>query len=98
MRPDLVMEIGRRAVVVSTRAAIRSDHLMAGVDDSRILGRVKAHPDDRHRWGLENVSDTAWIARSEGGEEYTVAPGYTIELQAGMKVRLDSAVVIVRVP
>jgi eukaryotic-like serine/threonine-protein kinase len=98
MRPDLVMDIGRRTVVVSARAAIRSDHLMAGVDDSRILGRVKAHPDDAHRWGLENVSDTPWISRAEGGEEYTVAPGYTIELQAGMRVRLDSTVLTVRVP
>jgi hypothetical protein len=97
-KPDFLLEIGRRKLAASPFATIRSDHLKLGVDDSQVIGRVRRHPRERHRWGLTNGSDMTWTVRYHGGDQILVRPGETIELLEGLRVRLESAMVVVRVP
>ena len=97
-KPDFVLEVGRRRLAASVFATIRSDHLKLGVDDSEVIGRVRRHPREPRRWGLSNVSKKAWSATYHGGGQIPVEPGATIELIDGMRVRLESAMVVVRVP
>jgi eukaryotic-like serine/threonine-protein kinase len=96
LRPDFVLQVGRRKVAVSTLATLRSDHLTLGVDDSMVIGNVRRHPREPQRWGLENVSDRAWSATYPGGSQVGVEPGTTIEIVDGLRVHIGPAVVTAR--
>jgi len=54
------------------------------------VAEVVPNPNDPSVLGLKNHSTIAWKATLPGGEERDVAPGRSIRLAAGTKVRFGS--------
>ena len=95
-KPSYLLEVGRRRVAVSELATLRTDHFGVGIDAATDIGRVRAHSREADRWGLENVSGESWTALYAGGHQVTVAPQSTIDLAAGLRLRVRSDLVTVR--
>lgn len=96
--PPLVIRIGRRTVAVSELGTLRSDHVTPGVDDSVVIGQIRAHPQAAGRWGLQNKSRQSWVAEYAGGHRVNVNAKETVELLPGMRLRLDSVGARVELP
>ncbi|MDO9494864.1 MAG: hypothetical protein Q7J48_04105, partial [Nocardioides sp.] len=94
LQPPYLLRIGRRTVAVSPLATLRTDHLASGVDDSVVVGQVRAHPDDPARWGLHNVSDHPWEATYGAGQQIRLEPDRTMEISDGMRVTVGAATVV----
>jgi DNA-binding helix-hairpin-helix protein with protein kinase domain len=92
--PPYVLRVGRRQIAVSPFAQIRDDHLGSS-GRHRVLARARAHPSDRRRWGLHNVSTRQWHATQPDGKVYAVEPDQTIEISAGLRVDLRPGQVVV---
>lgn len=94
LQPPYLLRIGRRTVAVSPLATLRTDHLASGVDDSVVVGQVRAHPEDPARWGLHNVSGRPWEATYGAGQQIRLEPDRTMEISDGMRVTVDAATVV----
>ncbi len=94
--PPYVLQVGRRTLAVSPLMALRADHLTSGVDDPRVLARVRQHPEDAERWGLTNTSTQAWTVSYPDGRQFTLDPERTVELVDGAKVKIDGTTALVR--
>ena len=91
LRPAYLLQVGRRTVAVSPLATLRTDHLASGVDESVVVGRVRAHPESAERWGLHNVSPRPWQATYAGGHQVRLEPDRTMEIVDGVRVGVDGA-------
>lgn len=102
VRPRMRLAVGRtRTLALSPLATLRSDHVGgAGVahEDNAVVGTVVVHPEDPTRWGLRNASATPWTAVYAGDVERPVEPGGTVELQAGLRLRVGDTHLLVKGP
>ncbi|GAA5155048.1 hypothetical protein GCM10023340_39640 [Nocardioides marinquilinus] len=102
LTPPLTVRAGRRTLAVSPLLTLRADHLGSGVDDPRVLGRFRQHPEDAARWGLTNVSTVAWTVGYPDGQQVSLEPQRTVELVDGTRVRVPhqgrTAELVVRRP
>ncbi|MDT9594400.1 hypothetical protein RDV89_15050 [Nocardioides zeae] len=100
--PRMRLAVGRsRTVALSPLATLRTDHVAdaaLAAHDSDVVGRVVVHPEDPDRWGLRNVGDEPWTAVYAGDLERAVAPGGTVELQVGLRLRVARAHLLVKGP
>lgn len=80
------LQIGTTSIVLGPRTQLCSDHLGGDRDDIAILGEATQHPQDVHRWGIQNRSHDAWRALDPNGETHEVPPGRTIETLPGMRI------------
>ncbi|TYL45164.1 serine/threonine protein kinase [Nocardioides sp. BGMRC 2183] len=96
LRPDYLLGIGRRELVVGPRTVIRSDHLVSGVDQPHVLGRVERHPSRGDRWGLRNTSAHSWPVTFPTGQRFLLQPGHAMELVEGAKIQVRDTAVRVR--
>ncbi|GEP39479.1 hypothetical protein NPS01_31420 [Nocardioides psychrotolerans] len=94
LQPPYVLKIGRRTVAVSPLATLRTDHLASGVDDSVVMGQVRAHPQDASRWGIHNLSTRPWEATYGAGQVVRLEPDRTMEISDGMRISIDSTTVL----
>ncbi|MCD4524542.1 hypothetical protein [Nocardioides sp. cx-173] len=93
LQPAYLLQVGRRTVAVNPLATLRTDHLASGVDESSVVGRVRAHPQAEGRWGLHNVSARPWEATYAEGQRVRLEPDRTMEIVDGVRVGVDGAVV-----
>lgn len=94
LQPPYLLRIGRRTVAVSPLATLRTDHLASGVDESVVVGHVRAHPEDASRWGLHNASRRPWDATYGAGQRVRLEPDRTMEISDGLRVTIDSATLV----
>ncbi len=94
LRPPYVLRIGRRTLPVSPLATLRTDHLTSGVEESVVIGQVRAHPQDPSRWGLHNLSTRPWPATYGAGQRVQLDPDRTMEISDGLQVTVGSATVL----
>ena len=94
LQPPYVLRIGRRTVAVSPLATLRTDHLASGVDESIVVGQVRAHPEDASRWGLHNLSGRPWEATYGAGQQVRLEPDRTMEISDGLRVTIDATTVV----
>jgi DNA-binding helix-hairpin-helix protein with protein kinase domain len=92
----LILHIGRRRIVVSPFAKIRSSDAPASEDDTLDYARVRRHPFDPSRWGLENLSGAAWVGTLPDGSRIDIAANETVDLIPGLRLEIQSIVVDVR--
>ena len=52
---------------------------------------VNQHPQDPKRWGLRNLSNTAWVVTTEDGRVLDVPPGRSVSLAEGVRIEFGSA-------
>jgi DNA-binding helix-hairpin-helix protein with protein kinase domain len=95
MARPLVLQIGRRRLVVSSFTRIRATDAPSSEDEGQDLARVRRHPSDSSRWGLENLTDHAWIGTLLDGTRFDVKTEETVELTPGLRLELPSVVVTV---
>ncbi len=98
LRPPYVLRVGRREIAVSGFASVRADHVRTGSDDPSVIGQVRQHPRETHRWGLTNASAEPWRATYANGQEFRTEPGDTIEITRGLQIEIEQAVVAVALP
>jgi eukaryotic-like serine/threonine-protein kinase len=90
--------IGRHRVAVSPFARVRGEHIRNSPQRSAELGRVRRHPSDQARWGLQNRSEFAWTATLANGRVYEIAPRATVEILPGMRIDMQPGMVHVEGP
>jgi DNA-binding helix-hairpin-helix protein with protein kinase domain len=86
LQPAYLLHVGRRTVAVSALATLRTDHLTPGADESTVVGRVRAHPQEAERWGLLNLSGRAWEATFAAGQRVRLDPNRTLEIADGLRL------------
>lgn len=86
------LKLGRHRLPVSPFTEIRSDHVAAAGEPSR-LGRVRRHPGDPGRWGLHNLTRKTWEATLSDGQRFAVEPDRTVDLRTGMRIDLRPGIV-----
>jgi DNA-binding helix-hairpin-helix protein with protein kinase domain len=91
----LVLQFRRRRLVVSPFAQIRATDRPSAEDELEDYARVRQHPSDAHRWGLENLSGQSWVGTLPDGTRIDVHAHETVELMPGMRLELPSTVVTV---
>ncbi len=96
VRPPFVLSVGRRQVAVSRFARIRSEHLRLAAGESEDVARVRRHPTDSQRWGLENLTKRSWEAVLPDATAYQVQPGHTVELSGGLRINMRPGEIVVR--
>ncbi len=89
----LVLHLGRRRLVVSRFTKIRSSDVPSSEDEAHDYARVKRHPSDAHRWGLENLTGSAWTGTLPDGSRFDIDAHETVELIPGLRLELPSVVV-----
>lgn len=95
MSQPLMLHIGRRRIAVSKFVRIRSTDGTSSEEDPQDVARVRRHPSDSHRWGLENLTGRAWGGVLPDGRRFDVEAHQTVELIPGLRLELPSLVVVV---
>jgi eukaryotic-like serine/threonine-protein kinase len=95
MERPLVLHLGRRRLVVSPFTRIRSNDVPSSEDGVQDHARVRRHPSDAHRWGLENLTGNAWAGILPDGSKFDIDAHETVELIPGLRLELPSVVVMV---
>lgn len=93
-----VVEIGSVRIPATVGARVYESHVpgvAAGRGDG-VLAEVTARPDDPAVLGLKNLSDRAWTFQAGDKPERELAPGRSIRLEAGMRIRIGTHLVHVR--
>jgi hypothetical protein len=91
----LVLHVGRRRLVVSPFTKIRSTDAPASEDEVQEWARVRRHPSDAHRWGLENLTTNSWSGTLPDGSTFHIDAHQTVELLPGLRLELPSGVMMV---
>jgi hypothetical protein len=73
-----------------------SDHIDSTVEEPRLLGRVRRHPQDAGRWGLQNLSDLTWQVRLPDGRTDALTPGKSVEIIPGLQLEVGRVSAVVR--
>lgn len=92
------IEIGSVRLPATLGAKLYEAHV-PGVTASRgdgVIAEVTANPKDPAVLGLRNLSGSAWAFSSAGREERELAPGRSIRLEAGMRIRIGESLGHVR--
>jgi DNA-binding helix-hairpin-helix protein with protein kinase domain len=95
LEPPLVLHLGRRHLVVSSFAKLRATDRPSAEDEPDHYARVRQHPADAHRWGLENLTGRSWVGTLPDGTRIDVRADETVELMPGLRLELPSAIVTV---
>lgn len=82
----LTLRVGRHTIVLGPATRLWSDRLDPSGEEPKMLGRVRPHPDDAARWGIQNMSDLTWRARMPDGRTYAVLPGKVVEAIPGLRL------------
>lgn len=82
---DLRVDIRGHHLPVSPRARIVSHHVTHNLDVDEVVARTEMSP-----LRLRNVSDSGWSVSWPDGHRAKVAPQASVELSAGMTVRISS--------
>lgn len=80
----------RHAVPLSIGATVSTDDLPGLTPPGAIIAQVNAHPKQPGVLGLENLSNKAWSAKTDGGER-TIAPQQSIKLAHGTLIDFGGA-------
>ncbi len=91
----LLLHIGRRHIVVSPFTRIALTDAPSSEDEAQELARVRRHPEDARRWGLENRTGRTWVGVLPDGRRLDIGEDETIELTPGLRLELPSMVVVV---
>jgi DNA-binding helix-hairpin-helix protein with protein kinase domain len=91
----MVLQFRRRRLVVSPFAKIPTTDRPSAEGELEDYARVRRHPSDAHRWGLENVSGQSWAGTLPDGTRIDVRADQTVELMPGLRLELPSTVVTV---
>ena len=91
----LVLQVGRHRIVLSSLTRLWSDHIDPNAEQPRLLGRVRPHPHDAGRWGLQNLSELTWQVRLPDGQTDPLAPGKAVEIIPGLELEVGTASAVV---
>jgi hypothetical protein len=61
-----------------------------------VIAEVSANPNDPNVLGLKNLADKSWHVTTAIGQQRELAPGHSIRLEAGLKIRIGEMVAHVR--
>jgi len=59
-------------------------------DFSKPQAEVARHPTDPNKWGIKNLSSTAWTATAPDGKELGIDPGRSISIVPGTKINFGN--------
>jgi eukaryotic-like serine/threonine-protein kinase len=82
----LVLEIGRRRLVVSRHLRFGAEVTAALPSPGPPIAEAVPHPSEPERFGLKNLTEVAWTVTMPDGAEYSVGPRQAIELSAGVAI------------
>ncbi|WP_289059189.1 protein kinase [uncultured Mesotoga sp.] len=57
---------------------------------SKPQAEVARHPTDPNKWGIKNLSSTAWTAKAPDGNELGIDPGRSISIVPGTKINFGN--------
>lgn len=57
---------------------------------SKPEAEVARHPTDPNKWGIKNLSSTAWTAKAPDGKELGIDPGRSISIVPGTKINFGN--------
>jgi DNA-binding helix-hairpin-helix protein with protein kinase domain len=85
----------RRTILLARDARVFGHHLVASparhdFTNTATVAAVTEHPRRRGRYGLKNLTTTAWEANLPGGESAEVPPGRSVDLGTGTRLRIGS--------
>lgn len=60
-------------------------------DFHQSVAAVKQHPKDPTVWGLQNTSSDVWVRVTPTGEAKEVAPGSSVSISTGTKIRFPAS-------
>lgn len=83
--------IDGRPLALDRGTYVYRHHVRLDYDFATVVGQVIAHPDRPDRWGLRNESDEAWDVVMPTDERTTAAPGRSVGLLPGTRIRIGSA-------
>ena len=95
MTRPLILHLGRRRLAVSAFTRIRSTDAPSSEDEVQDHARVRRHPSDPRRWGLENLTGVRWVGTLPDGNRFDIDTAQTVELIPGLRLELPSVVVTV---
>ncbi len=93
MSQPLLLHLGRRRLVVSSFTRIRPTDAPSSEDEVQDFARVRRHPSDARRWGLENLTGRAWVGTLPDGRRFDIGTDQTVDLIPGLRLELPSVVV-----
>lgn len=91
----LILHLGRRRLAVGAFTRIRPTDAPSSENEGRDHARVRRHPSDPGRWGLENLTGARWVGTLPNGTRFDVESKQTVELVPGLRLELPSSVVTV---
>jgi eukaryotic-like serine/threonine-protein kinase len=95
MSRPLMLHLGRRRLVVSPFTKIRPTDAPSSEDEVQDFARVRRHPNDSGRWGLENMTGRAWVGTLPDGRKFDIERDQIVDLIPGLRLELPSVVVMV---
>jgi DNA-binding helix-hairpin-helix protein with protein kinase domain len=90
--PPLRLLLGRHSLVLNQDTLLYPHHLDANRrnDFSEVLAEMVPHPTKPDVWGLKNVSPHPWSTVSPSGASLEVAPGRSVSLLPGLRLRFGA--------
>lgn len=92
------LEVGSARIPVSVGARLYENHVpgvLAGRADG-LVAEVVARPDAPEVLGLKNLSDQTWFFELPGRPERELAPGRSVRVEAGLRIRIGAHLAHVR--
>jgi eukaryotic-like serine/threonine-protein kinase len=92
LHEPLLLRVRRHRIVLSPAARLYSDHVATQAEARVPLARVRTHPQDPERWGLQNMSRESWQVTLPDQRRRRLAPGQAVDLLPGVLIRIGGVV------
>ena len=90
--PPLRLRLGNHSLVLNQDTLLYAHHVDVNRrnDYSEIMAEMVPHPTRPDVWGLRNVSAQPWTSVSASGALMEVAPGRSVSLVPGLRIRFGN--------
>ena len=82
----LRLNIGDRKIFLNYNSEIFPHHLGKTLDFGTPAGKVRQHPTNPKKWGLQNLSNQSWTFTNKKGEVITVEPNRSLPMRNGCTI------------
>ena len=82
-RLPLRIDIGDKKIFLNHNTVLYPHHFGKTLDFSTPHAKVRQHPTNPQKWGLQNLSSTTWTFKNKLGEDVEVAPQRSLPLKHG---------------
>jgi DNA-binding helix-hairpin-helix protein with protein kinase domain len=87
------IRLGKQVVMLNRDTKLYPHHVRPAsmYDFSTPIAEVTRHPTDPNVWGLKNLSQLAWTCTTAAGVSQEVAPGRSLTVTRGTRVKIDTS-------